>query len=175
MKLVLAAAMWNHPHLLVLDEPTNYLDREALGAFATAIKEFGGGVIMISHNREFYEELCNEFWFVQDGQVLVEGGAEEKELKAGGAGLKKKAREMARAGGVEAATAMAEKKEADKGAGCTNKTISKEELNLVNPKTFKPFSKKELRKLEKSSTKAGISLAEYVKGITRESPEWKWL
>lgn len=40
MKLVLAAAMWNCPHLLVLDEPTNFLDREALGAFATAIKEF---------------------------------------------------------------------------------------------------------------------------------------
>lgn len=40
VKLVLAAAMWNCPHLLVLDEPTNFLDREALGAFATAIKEF---------------------------------------------------------------------------------------------------------------------------------------
>ena len=40
VKLVLAAAMWNCPHLLVLDEPTNFLDREALGAFATAIREF---------------------------------------------------------------------------------------------------------------------------------------
>ena len=28
VKLVLAAAMWNQPHLLVLDEPTNYLDRD---------------------------------------------------------------------------------------------------------------------------------------------------
>lgn len=27
MKLVLAAAMWNNPHLLIMDEPTNYLDR----------------------------------------------------------------------------------------------------------------------------------------------------
>jgi elongation factor 3 len=49
VKLVLAAAMWNLPHLIVLDEPTNFLDREALGALATAIKEFQGGVIMISH------------------------------------------------------------------------------------------------------------------------------
>ena len=36
--------------MLVLDEPTNYLDRESLGALAAAIKEFGGGVVMISHH-----------------------------------------------------------------------------------------------------------------------------
>ncbi len=51
VKVVLAAAMWNNPHMLVLDEPTNYLDRESLGALAGAIKDYGGGVIMISHNR----------------------------------------------------------------------------------------------------------------------------
>ena len=39
VKLVLAAAMWNCPHLLVLDEPTNYLDREALGALSAALNE----------------------------------------------------------------------------------------------------------------------------------------
>ena len=50
MKVVLAAAMWNAPHMLVLDEPTNYLDRESLGALAAAIKEYGGGVVMISHH-----------------------------------------------------------------------------------------------------------------------------
>lgn len=44
---------------MVLDEPTNFLDREALGALATAIKEFGGGVIMISHDKEFYSTLCS--------------------------------------------------------------------------------------------------------------------
>ena len=50
VKVVLAAAMWNAPHMLVLDEPTNYLDRESLGALAAAIKEYGGGVVMISHH-----------------------------------------------------------------------------------------------------------------------------
>merc|ERR1712232_1194503 len=38
VKVVLAAAMWNQPHILILDEPTNYLDREALGALAGAIE-----------------------------------------------------------------------------------------------------------------------------------------
>ena len=49
--MVIAAAMWNNPHILVLDEPTNYLDRDSLGALAGAIKEYGGGIVMITHNR----------------------------------------------------------------------------------------------------------------------------
>lgn len=51
VKVVIAAAMWNNPHILVLDEPTNYLDRESLGALAGAIRGYGGGCLMISHNR----------------------------------------------------------------------------------------------------------------------------
>jgi elongation factor 3 len=51
VKLVLAAAFWTVPHLVVLDEPTNFLDREALGALSIGLKEWGGAVIMISHNR----------------------------------------------------------------------------------------------------------------------------
>lgn len=40
VKVVMAAAMWNQPHILILDEPTNYLDRESLGALANAIADF---------------------------------------------------------------------------------------------------------------------------------------
>ena len=45
VKVVLGAAMWMQPHLVILDEPTNYLDRESLGALADAIREFEGGVV----------------------------------------------------------------------------------------------------------------------------------
>ena len=60
VKLVLAAAMWNCPHMIVMDEPTNYLDREALGALSAALNEYGGAVLMISHNKEFYSSVCTE-------------------------------------------------------------------------------------------------------------------
>merc|ERR1711898_65722 len=53
VKVVLGAAMWMQPHLVILDEPTNYLDRESLGALADAIREFEGGVVIISHNNDF--------------------------------------------------------------------------------------------------------------------------
>jgi elongation factor 3 len=82
VKLVLAAAMWNCPHLLVLDEPTNYLDREALGALSSALNKWGGSVLMISHSKEFYSSVCTEEWLVKDGKVYVSGQSEEREMKA---------------------------------------------------------------------------------------------
>ena len=61
--------MWNNPHLLVLDEPTNFLDRDSLGGLAVAIRDFKGGVVMISHNEEFVGALASEQWHVIDGRV----------------------------------------------------------------------------------------------------------
>jgi len=74
VKVVLAAAMWCNPHVLVLDEPTNYLDRDALGALACAIQDYNGGVVVISHNNEFCQRVCPEKWTVGGGVVQVEGG-----------------------------------------------------------------------------------------------------
>ena len=73
VKVVLAGAMWNNPHLLVLDEPTNFLDRDSLGGLAVAIREYKGGVVMISHNEEFVGALCPEQWHVADGKVTHKG------------------------------------------------------------------------------------------------------
>ena len=73
VKVVIAGAMWNNPHLLVLDEPTNFLDRDSLGGLAVAIREFKGGVILISHNEEFVGALCSEQWHVNDGRVALRG------------------------------------------------------------------------------------------------------
>jgi len=76
VKVVLAAAMWNQPHILILDEPTNYLDRESLGALAGAIEVFDGGVVIISHNNEFCSKLCPETWVMDSGHLETKGDAE---------------------------------------------------------------------------------------------------
>ncbi|RMZ81319.1 hypothetical protein DV737_g2602, partial [Chaetothyriales sp. CBS 132003] len=73
VKVVLAACTWQRPHLIVLDEPTNYLDRDSLGALSKALKEFEGGVVIISHNAEFTESLTNEVWSVLDGKMTPSG------------------------------------------------------------------------------------------------------
>ena len=76
VKVVLAAAMWMQPHIVILDEPTNYLDRESLGALAGAIEEFDGGVIIISHNNEFVSKLCPETWVMDAGHLETKGDAD---------------------------------------------------------------------------------------------------
>jgi len=73
VKVVLAACSWQRPHVIVLDEPTNYLDRDSLGALSKAIKTFEGGVVIITHSREFTENLTEEVWAVMDGKMTPSG------------------------------------------------------------------------------------------------------
>lgn len=73
VKAVLAASLWQNPHLIILDEPTNYLDRDGLGALTKAIQDFMGGVIIISHNREFADAVASEKWIMEAGRLRREG------------------------------------------------------------------------------------------------------
>ena len=73
VKVVLAGAAWANPHLLVLDEPTNFLDRDSIGGLAVAIRDYKGGVVMISHNEEFVSALCPEQWHVNEGRLIQKG------------------------------------------------------------------------------------------------------
>ncbi|THH07494.1 hypothetical protein EW145_g3336 [Phellinidium pouzarii] len=73
IKLVIAACLWNNPQICVLDEPSNFLDREALGGLAVAIRDWAGAVVIISHNTEFITALCPEIWNVEAGRMTSKG------------------------------------------------------------------------------------------------------
>jgi len=79
VKVVLAASLWQNPHLIILDEPTNYLDRDGLGALTSAIHEYKGGVVIISHNREFTNAVTQEKWIMEKGRLRREGESIIKE------------------------------------------------------------------------------------------------
>ncbi|KAH1454268.1 translational elongation factor EF-1 alpha [Aspergillus fumigatus] len=50
-----------------------YLDRDSLGALSKALKTFEGGVVIITHSREFTENLTEEVWAVMDGKMTPSG------------------------------------------------------------------------------------------------------
>ena len=73
--MVFAAALWIRPHILVLDEPTNFLDHDSLSALSAAIADFKGGVVLISHHDQFTRGLTTEKWVMDSGALVGHGMA----------------------------------------------------------------------------------------------------
>ena len=59
----------SNPHVLILDEPTNHLDMDSIDALSVALKEFSGGVAIVSHDEQFLDSVCNEVWICQNGSM----------------------------------------------------------------------------------------------------------
>merc|ERR1712146_446333 len=70
-RLVICAAFWSKPHVIALDEPTNYLDNDSVAALTKALKDFKGAVLTVSENEAFVAEISNEKWVVENGSVTV--------------------------------------------------------------------------------------------------------
>ena len=68
-RLLLALLVWQRPNVLLLDEPTNHLDLATREALTLALQEFGGAMLLVSHDRALLRAACDEYWLVADGKV----------------------------------------------------------------------------------------------------------
>src|SRR5437870_9508397 len=103
MRAHLARLLVQEPDLLMLDEPTNHLDLEALLWFQDYLKNYPGAILMISHDREFLNQLVGSIVEVRLGKLvryrgnyddyLVQREASEAQLSAA---YKNQQREIAR-------------------------------------------------------------------------------
>merc|ERR1711920_692648 len=83
VKVVICASCWQNPHIVILDEPTNYLDRDGLGALVRGLDTYQGGVAIISHNTEFTDSVCTQKWIMEKSELTGAGHLrEEGEIKA---------------------------------------------------------------------------------------------
>jgi len=73
-RLQLLLLMLARPNLLVLDEPTNHLDIESVEVLETAIEQFGGTVVAISHDRYFLDRVADRIVEVNGGVRVSDGG-----------------------------------------------------------------------------------------------------
>lgn len=77
-RVKLTAMLLRDPNFLVLDEPSNYLDLSTLILLENFLKNFKGGTLVVSHDREFLKRTCTHTLEIENGRLtLYPGGIEE--------------------------------------------------------------------------------------------------
>jgi len=68
-RLVFAMLAMKPYNLLLLDEPTNHLDVDSVDGLAEAIRNFQGGVVLVSHDFRLIDQVAKEIWVCEDKTV----------------------------------------------------------------------------------------------------------
>ncbi|WIA32674.1 hypothetical protein OEZ86_003475 [Tetradesmus obliquus] len=69
-RVAFAKLTFTKPHILLLDEPSNHLDIDAVDALIEGLALFRGGVLMVSHDQYLIESTVDELWCCEGGQVV---------------------------------------------------------------------------------------------------------
>ncbi|GAX81005.1 hypothetical protein CEUSTIGMA_g8440.t1 [Chlamydomonas eustigma] len=68
-RVALAKLTFTKPHILLLDEPSNHLDIDAVNALIEGLATFKGGVLMVSHDQFLIEATVDELWMCEGGHI----------------------------------------------------------------------------------------------------------
>ena len=155
-RLYLLTILMQQPNLLILDEPTNDLDIVTLNILEEYLQEFGGSLIIVSHDRHFLDKLVDHlFVFCGDGLVkdFVGSYSEYREfIKEYEAEQRSKARAEAQAEKEKAA------KEAAKNAPAQQAPAKKKKLSFKEQRELEQLEKDlEALAAEKAGLEAQLS------------------
>lgn len=73
-RVAFAKITFKKPHIILLDEPSNHLDLDAVEALIQGLLVFQGGVLMVSHDEHLITGSVDELWVVSEGRVTPFSG-----------------------------------------------------------------------------------------------------
>ena len=65
-RVCLALIVMNNPQIILMDEPTNHLDLDAINALSIALNSYDGGLLVVSHDQNFVERVCNQIYMIEN-------------------------------------------------------------------------------------------------------------
>lgn len=74
VRLKLSMLLYDEINLLVLDEPTNHLDIDSIENLESALEDFNGTILFISHDRYFINKVCNRIIAIEDTKLVSYDG-----------------------------------------------------------------------------------------------------
>lgn len=73
-RMQVASALWSNPEILILDEPVNHIDLYARELLLKSLMLYEGIGILVSHDRNFMDSLCNSCLFISSGKTVLRRG-----------------------------------------------------------------------------------------------------
>lgn len=131
VKLKISKALSENKKLIIADEPTSNLDSKSIKVLEDMLKSYKGALLLVSHDREFLDSLCNAIVEIEDGKLKLYKGNYSKYIE-----LKKEERKRNE---IEHKEYIYEKRKLE------NAIIGKEELRNKIKKTPKRMGNSEAR------------------------------
>jgi len=79
-RLLFGKLMMSSPNVLIMDEPTNHMDMEAIEALNLALDHYEGTIIFVSHDREFVSSLATQIIEIKDRKMINFAGTYDEYL-----------------------------------------------------------------------------------------------
>ena len=74
VKIRISNALKENKELLIADEPTSNLDRESICNLESTLKNYKGALLLVSHDRDFLDSLCNTIAEIENGKINIYPG-----------------------------------------------------------------------------------------------------
>ncbi len=93
VKIRVVNALSENRSLIIADEPTSNLDRESINILEEMFKKYKGAVLLVSHDRDFLDKICNKIIEINDGKLTCFKGGYSDYLNQKEEDIKVKKRE----------------------------------------------------------------------------------